>query len=70
MLGKGLSGVGWLPGASSGGECQASGHEADHGPLDYGFGVFGEAFVVAAEAAAAHQPGQRSFHHPPAWQDL
>ena len=59
-----------LPGASPGGGCQASGHEADHGPLDHRFGVFREAFVVAAEAAAAHQPGQRSFHHPAARQYL
>ena len=50
MLGKGLSGVGGLPGAAAGWGCQAPGHEAYHGPFDHGFGVFGEAFVVAAEA--------------------
>ena len=62
--------MGRLPGPSSGRGRQASCHEADHGPFDHGFGMGGQAFVVAVESSPAHQPGQGSFHHPTARQNL
>src|SRR6059058_1982764 len=49
---------------------QAAGHEGDHGPVDGGFVVGGEAFVVAGAAAVAGDPGQRPFDHPAAGQDF
>ena len=52
--------MGRLPGPSSGRGRQASCHEADHGPFDHGFGMGGQAFVVAVESSPAHQPGQGS----------
>ena len=50
----------WLPGASSGGGCQASRHETDHGPLDHGFGVFGEASGLELEGHGG--PGRGGYH--------
>src|SRR5215469_1387281 len=49
---------------------QAAGHDGDHGPVDGGFVVGGEAFVVACAAAVAGDPGQGPLDHPAAGQDL
>src|SRR5262245_1755888 len=49
---------------------EAAGHAGDHGPVDGGFVASGEAFVVAGAATVAGDPGQGSFHHPPAGQDF
>jgi len=45
---------------------QAGGHEADHGDLDHGFGVFGVAFVVPVQSVVPCQPdeGAGAFDHP------
>jgi hypothetical protein len=45
---------------------QASGHGVDGGPADHGFGVRGEAFVVAGESSVGGYPGQGAFHRPSA----
>lgn len=59
-----------LPGAPSGRWSETPDHESDHDPFDHGFKVRRQAFVVADEAASAHQPELRPFHHPAAWQQL
>lgn len=43
---------------------EAAGHEGDEGPLDVGFGVGHEAFVVPRVAAGPHRPRIRPFNHP------
>lgn len=70
VFGKGFTGMGRLPRPPSGWGRQTSCHEADHGPFDHGSGMGGKAFVIAVESAPAHQPGQRSFHHPTVRQNL
>jgi hypothetical protein len=61
----GGAGLGWLlaPG-------EAAAHRDDHGPVDNGLVVFGEAFVVADGATAAGDPGQGPLDDPPAGQPL
>jgi hypothetical protein len=54
----------WLRTSIMAGE--AAGHEGDHGPVDHGFVVGGEAFVVAGAASVASDPGQGPLDHPPA----
>ena len=49
---------------------EAAAHGDDHGPVDDGLVVFGEAFVVADGAPAAGDPGQGALDDPPAGQDL
>jgi hypothetical protein len=53
----------WLAGG-------AAGHDDDHGPVDVGFVVGGQPFVVPDGAPVADDPRQSSLDHPPAGQDL
>jgi hypothetical protein len=43
-------------------------HDRDDGPPHHGFAVVGSSFVVADQAAVAHQPTEGPFHDPPAGQ--
>ena len=55
---------------NSGGPGEAAGHDDDHGPVNAGFVVSGQAFVVADGAAVAGDPGQCPLCDPPAGQDF
>ena len=44
---------------------QAAGHEHGHRPVDHRLGAGGAAFVVAGQAAGAHQPGEVPLDDPP-----
>jgi hypothetical protein len=49
---------------------EAPAHGDDHGPVDDGLVVLGEALVVTGGAAAAGDPGQGASDDPPAGQDF
>jgi GNAT superfamily N-acetyltransferase len=55
---------------TSSGPGQAACHEDGHGPVDVGFVVGGQAFVVAGAAAVAGDPCQDALDHPAAGQHL
>src|SRR6185437_5477338 len=55
---------------TSAGPGQAACHEDGHGPVDVGFVVGGQAFVVAGAAAVAGDPCQGALDHPAAGQHL
>ena len=59
-----------MPCLASWGGREAPEDDADHGPVDHGFGVGGEAFVVVVQAPAAADPGQGAFDDPAAEQNL
>ena len=59
------SGVKWRVGSLA---VQLPGHDRDGGPVHHRFVVFGSSFVVADQAAVAHQPAEGAFHHPAAGQ--
>jgi hypothetical protein len=44
---------------------QLPGHDRDGGPQHHRFVVLGASFVVADQAAVAHQPAESPFHDPP-----
>src|SRR5699024_11673189 len=50
--------------------CSSDLHIADHGPLDYRLGVFGESFVVAGQTPGPHQPGVGRLDDPPPVESL
>jgi hypothetical protein len=52
-----------LPGA-------ASGHDGDHGPVEYGFVAGGQPLVVADGPAVPGDPGQGAFDDPSPQQHL
>ena len=54
-----------LPEFAAGCGGQPAGHQADHGPLDPGFGVLGKAFVVPCQTAVRGQSGQGALHNHP-----
>src|SRR5512135_3470314 len=47
---------------------QASEHQTEHGEIDHGFTAARQVLVILAHAAVAADPGQRTLHHPAAWQ--
>jgi hypothetical protein len=49
---------------------EAPGHDNDHGPVDVGFVVGREPFVVPDGAPVAGDPRQCPLHYPPAGQDF
>ena len=47
---------------------EAAGHDDDHGPVDVGFVVDGQPFVIPDGPAMAGDPRQRPLNHPTARQ--
>jgi hypothetical protein len=57
-----MAGTGAFPG-------EAPGHHGDECPVQVGFGVLRQAFVVACVAAGVHAPADRALDFPAAGQD-
>ena len=50
--------------------CQTPEHESDHGKADPGFFTAGKQLIVLGESTPGGEPGKRSFHNPPPFEDV